>query len=85
MSRALRTMFLSLLGIALLAGSSMAGPGGRNGDPDWPQGTRPVTVHSSAKTGAAHATMEAPAERRVSERWEVLMRLVLRFHGATFR
>ena len=89
MTRVLRIALLSLLGIVLLAGPLLAGPGGRNGDPDRPQRTYPVypvrveEAAPSASQGSGSALVSN--ERQLSVLWQRVIRLYFRMNGVSIR
>lgn len=86
MSKATRIALLGLLGVALVAGSASAGPGGRNGDPDHPQIANPVgPLYKAEQIGPGNASVSASSERPMPEMWQRVVRMYLRMHGVRIR
>jgi hypothetical protein len=86
MSKALRIALLCLLSVSLLAGPVLAGPGGRNGDPDHPQIANPKgPVLSQAEASKARGQVVVSSERQLPDLWQRLARLYLRVYGSQVR
>lgn len=86
MSKALRIALLCLLSLSLAAGPAMAGPNGRNGDPDHPQIANPsgpslFEVQASANRGQVVMS----SERQLPDLWKRVIRLYLRVYGVQVR
>ena len=86
MSKVLRVAAICLLGIALATGPSMAGPGGRNGDPDHPQIANPSgRTPALAEPASTFGNGVVSSEQQLPELWQRVIRVYLRLQGVRVR